>query len=148
MVGSVAYVSPIGFNGAHATLMCGLVEVIRKDEFFNEYGTKTRDDQSMRIWDLHCHLSGIVGATPEERAGKLIAIADRMGIERLCVYMGLKVVPGSIARNVSPRKTTRFFKPLRSFLIGSLVSCISIPGTWMPRSPNSSVALPTDRWWV
>lgn len=40
------------------------------------------------IWDLHCHLSGVTGRTPEERMAQLIAIADRMGIERLCVYMG------------------------------------------------------------
>lgn len=44
----------------------------------------------MRIWDLHCHLSGVSGATPVERMGQLLAIADRMGIERLCVYMGMK----------------------------------------------------------
>lgn len=42
------------------------------------------------IWDLHCHLSGVTGTTPEERMGQLIAIADRMGIGRLCVYMGMK----------------------------------------------------------
>jgi hypothetical protein len=41
------------------------------------------------IWDLHVHLSGVDGGTPEERMGQLIKIADRMGIERLCVYMGL-----------------------------------------------------------
>ncbi|HEY6168671.1 MAG TPA: amidohydrolase family protein [Verrucomicrobiae bacterium] len=41
------------------------------------------------IWDLHCHLSGVDGKTPEERMAQLIAIADRMGIERLCVYMGM-----------------------------------------------------------
>lgn len=45
---------------------------------------------AFRIWDLHCHLSGVTGATPEERMGPLLAIADRMGIERLCVYMGMK----------------------------------------------------------
>lgn len=44
----------------------------------------------MNIWDLHCHLSGVTGITPEERMGQLITIADRMGIERLCVYMGMK----------------------------------------------------------
>jgi predicted TIM-barrel fold metal-dependent hydrolase len=40
------------------------------------------------IWDLHCHLSGLEGRTPEERMTGLIGYADRMGIERLCVYMG------------------------------------------------------------
>jgi len=44
----------------------------------------------MRIWDLHCHLSGVPGDPPEERMARLLEIADRMGIERLCVYMGLQ----------------------------------------------------------
>ena len=44
----------------------------------------------MRIWDLHCHLSGVSGLTPEERLSQLLRYADRMGIERLCVYMGMK----------------------------------------------------------
>lgn len=44
----------------------------------------------MRIWDLHCHLSGVSGLTPEDRLGNLIRYADRVGIERLCVYMGMK----------------------------------------------------------
>lgn len=46
----------------------------------------------MRIWDLHCHLTGLPGFKPEERAGHLLRFADRMGIERLCVYMGLKLL--------------------------------------------------------
>jgi predicted TIM-barrel fold metal-dependent hydrolase len=41
------------------------------------------------IWDLHCHLSGVDGRTPAERMAQLVEIADRMGIERLCVYMGM-----------------------------------------------------------
>jgi predicted TIM-barrel fold metal-dependent hydrolase len=41
------------------------------------------------IWDLHVHLSGVDGRTPAERLGQLLKIADRMGIERLCVYMGM-----------------------------------------------------------
>ncbi|MCW0221418.1 MAG: amidohydrolase [Prosthecobacter sp.] len=46
----------------------------------------------MRIWDLHCHLSGVAGLTPEERLGNLLRYADRVGIERLCIYLGLKFV--------------------------------------------------------
>jgi predicted TIM-barrel fold metal-dependent hydrolase len=42
------------------------------------------------IWDLHCHLSGVPGRTPDERMAQLIEYADRMGIDRLCVYMGMK----------------------------------------------------------
>jgi predicted TIM-barrel fold metal-dependent hydrolase len=44
----------------------------------------------MKIWDLHCHLSGVPGDPPEERLARLVEIADRMGIERLCVYMGMQ----------------------------------------------------------
>jgi hypothetical protein len=42
------------------------------------------------IWDLHCHLSGVAGRTPDERMARLVEFAGRMGIERLCVYMGMK----------------------------------------------------------
>ena len=42
------------------------------------------------IWDLHAHLAGVPGDTPEERLGKLLEYADRMGIARLCVYMGMR----------------------------------------------------------
>lgn len=41
------------------------------------------------IWDAHTHLSGVPGATPEERLERLLELADRMGIERLCVSMGM-----------------------------------------------------------
>jgi predicted TIM-barrel fold metal-dependent hydrolase len=41
----------------------------------------------MRIWDLHTHFSPS-GGTAEQRAERLLRVADRMGIERLCLYMG------------------------------------------------------------
>ena len=44
----------------------------------------------MEIWDLHCHLSGVPGNTPEARLGKMLEYADRMGIARLCVFMGME----------------------------------------------------------
>src|SRR4051812_35492561 len=40
------------------------------------------------IWDLHCHLSGVNGRTPDERMAQMIEYADRMGVDRLCIYMG------------------------------------------------------------
>lgn len=43
----------------------------------------------MLIWDCHTHLSGVPGDTPEARLGNLLRFADRMGIERLCVSMGM-----------------------------------------------------------
>lgn len=39
-----------------------------------------------RIWDLHCHLLGVAGRTPEEKMANLLEIADRHGIERLCLF--------------------------------------------------------------
>jgi len=44
----------------------------------------------VEIWDLHCHLSGVSGATPEARLEKLLMYAQRVGIKRLCVFMGLE----------------------------------------------------------
>jgi len=40
------------------------------------------------VWDLHCHLSGIDGDTPDLKMANLIRFADRMGIERVVVFMG------------------------------------------------------------
>lgn len=40
------------------------------------------------IWDLHCHFGGVAGRTPDERMAGLIRFADRMSIDRLCVFMG------------------------------------------------------------
>jgi uncharacterized protein len=42
------------------------------------------------IWDAHCHIAGVPGDTPEARLGKLLEYADRMGIARLCVCMGME----------------------------------------------------------
>jgi hypothetical protein len=46
----------------------------------------------MEIWDLHCHLASLPGSTPEQRLATLIRYADRVGIARLCVFMGMKFV--------------------------------------------------------
>jgi predicted TIM-barrel fold metal-dependent hydrolase len=40
------------------------------------------------IWDAHCHLSGVEG-TPQQRAAGLLKYADRLGIDRIVVSMGL-----------------------------------------------------------
>jgi uncharacterized protein len=43
------------------------------------------------IWDVHCHLANpLSGRDPAARLGRLLEVADRMGIGRLCVYMGMK----------------------------------------------------------
>lgn len=38
------------------------------------------------IWDLHCHLLNVDGRTPEEKMAHLLEVADRHGIERLCLF--------------------------------------------------------------
>ncbi len=43
----------------------------------------------MEIWDGHCHISGYAG-TPAERVGGMVKLADRMNVERLCIFMGTK----------------------------------------------------------
>ena len=45
----------------------------------------------MEIWDMHCHLSGVPANTPEARLAKLLEFADRMGIARLCIFMGMEL---------------------------------------------------------
>jgi hypothetical protein len=44
------------------------------------------------IWDLHCHLTGPGGRTPDESMARLIGLADRMGIDRLVIFMGARTV--------------------------------------------------------
>lgn len=56
----------------------------------------------MEIWDVHCHLSGVPGNTPEERLERLIGYADRLGIEKLCICMGMEW-----AYDPSPEKLRR-----------------------------------------
>ena len=40
------------------------------------------------IWDVHAHLHGVDGRTPEERMANIVRFMDRMGVERVCVSMG------------------------------------------------------------
>lgn len=44
------------------------------------------------IWDLHCHLNGVEGRTPDEQMARMIECADRMGIDRLILFMGTPFV--------------------------------------------------------
>jgi predicted TIM-barrel fold metal-dependent hydrolase len=41
------------------------------------------------IWDAHTHMTGVPGDTPEARVGNILRYADRMGIERLIVFLGM-----------------------------------------------------------
>ena len=40
------------------------------------------------IWDVHCHLTSSVGATPEERMAYLVQFMDRLGISRVMLSLG------------------------------------------------------------
>ncbi|MFV2070093.1 MAG: amidohydrolase family protein [Pirellulales bacterium] len=44
--------------------------------------------RKVRIWDGHGHLGSVRGKTPTDRMARLIEYADRMGVERLVVFMG------------------------------------------------------------
>src|SRR5439155_1029798 len=44
----------------------------------------------VQVWDLHCHLHGVPGNSPEARLGKLLEYADRLGIARLCLFIGME----------------------------------------------------------
>lgn len=40
------------------------------------------------IWDIHTHLGGVDGRTPDERMANLLRYADRLDIERVTLMMG------------------------------------------------------------
>jgi predicted TIM-barrel fold metal-dependent hydrolase len=47
---------------------------------------------NFEIWDLHGHLAGAPGKTPEERMHNMIEVADRVGVHRMCIYMGMQML--------------------------------------------------------
>ena len=53
------------------------------------------------VWDAHGHLTGVAGS-PEERIAQLLEVADRMGVDRLIVCMGL-----SFSADPSPERFRR-----------------------------------------
>ena len=52
----------------------------------------TERPSAHKIWDAHGHLAGLQG-TPAERVDFILQHADRMGVERLMLCMGLKLNP-------------------------------------------------------
>jgi hypothetical protein len=40
------------------------------------------------IWDVHCHLTSVPGATPEDRMREIVKYLDRMGIDRVMLSLG------------------------------------------------------------
>ena len=54
-------------------------------------GMAVRDEAPWGAWDNHCHLAGGPGKTPVERVENLLKLADRVGVERLCLHLGMEV---------------------------------------------------------
>jgi uncharacterized protein len=42
------------------------------------------------IWDNHVHITGTAGKTPQERVDNLLKHADRVGVERFSIHLGLQ----------------------------------------------------------
>jgi predicted TIM-barrel fold metal-dependent hydrolase len=54
-------------------------------------GLPSRGEAPAGIWDNHCHLNGVPGKTPGERVGLLLELADRVGVERLSLHLGMQL---------------------------------------------------------
>jgi predicted TIM-barrel fold metal-dependent hydrolase len=59
-------------------------------------------EERIGVWDNHCHLGGIPGKTATERVEKLLAIADRVGVEHLSLHLGMQLG----AENPPPEQLT------------------------------------------
>jgi predicted TIM-barrel fold metal-dependent hydrolase len=46
--------------------------------------------KSLHIWDGHCYLMGFEGSTPAERMQSILRYDDRMGIEKMCLFLGME----------------------------------------------------------
>ena len=46
----------------------------------------TDELRTLGFWDVHCHV-GTPGPTPAKRMEALVKFADRMGVERMCIFM-------------------------------------------------------------
>jgi len=70
--------------------------------------------RALRIWDGHLHLT-TPGATPEERLGRLIELADRMGIERLMIARGIPPYPRSPDRAELRQQNDDLLRAIRRY---------------------------------
>jgi hypothetical protein len=56
------------------------------------------------VWNFHCHLSGLPGASGPEKVARALEMADRLGIGRLIFFMGAEIGPLS----PSPEQLRRY----------------------------------------
>src|SRR5260370_17133449 len=82
-------------------------------------------EAGLRIWDIHSHLHGVPGDTPEQRMEFLIRCADRVGVERLILSQGysadLHPTPGQLRQ-----ENDRVLRAVRRFpdrAYGSVYLC-------------------------
>jgi hypothetical protein len=102
----------------------------------------------MMIWDLHCHITERLGGrTPDESMARLISLSDRMGIERLVIYMGDKAVVDPPQTSCAGRMT-RFFRLLLTGITARSDSYTSVPNMSKPVCARSIGVSATDRWSV
>lgn len=77
-----------------------------------------RPTPSDRIWDCHAHFSGYTG-TVRQRVDQMLAAADRVGIERITLFMGLSFVadpsPDEIRRQNDDVLRALAYRPDRLF---------------------------------
>ena len=89
----------------------------------------------MEIWDLHCHLGGLPGTTPEARLAQLLQYADRLGIARLCISMGMEGTTIRHRKNFD-RRTMKCCAPSVLIQTARSVSCISTRNLRRPASTS------------
>src|ERR1041384_6825240 len=109
----------------------------RTPDFLLELAHAFPFSQFRMIWDLHCHLSGVPGRTPAERIEQLIAFADRMGIERICIFMGL-----DWSYDPSPEDMRKQNDDVLEALRACTATCRACPDVLRPNGSSSLSPLP------
>jgi hypothetical protein len=70
---------------------------------------------ALKIWDGHVHMNGVPGATPEEKMAYLLGAADRMGIERLVLFLGMQLGPNDPTPEELRRFNDECLRAIRAF---------------------------------
>ena len=86
------------------------------------------------------------GRTPDESMARLMALADRMGIERLVIYMGTSRTSSTPRRRSCGGRTTRCSRRSATGTTAPSGSSTSAPSTSRPASARSIAASATGRW--
>ena len=71
-------------GGAAAALVLPAASSATTEPAASAWGTA--ELRKLRAWDIHAHV-GTPGANPAKRMEALVRIADRVGVERMCIFM-------------------------------------------------------------